>query len=80
MTESKQLTGMRLLWLGVGVIKSPLPLRLKYSMYLFKRIVNNKCFGKKTAIILFLVCFIVHPIHDPEWRGFRTRWTSSRSG
>ncbi|KAH7719731.1 GPA-11 protein [Aphelenchoides avenae] len=28
--------------------------RLKYSMYLFKRIVNNKCFGKKTAIILFL--------------------------
>ncbi|CAD5213209.1 unnamed protein product [Bursaphelenchus okinawaensis] len=28
--------------------------RLKYSMYLFKRIVNNPCFGKKTAIILFL--------------------------
>lgn len=23
-------------------------------MYLFKRIVNNKAFGKKTAIILFL--------------------------
>uniref|UniRef100_A0A915DJU8 Uncharacterized protein n=1 Tax=Ditylenchus dipsaci TaxID=166011 RepID=A0A915DJU8_9BILA len=28
--------------------------RLKYSMYLFKRIVNNRAFGKKTAIILFL--------------------------
>lgn len=28
--------------------------RLKYSMYLFKRVVNNPCFGKKTAIILFL--------------------------
>ncbi|KAI1720174.1 g-protein alpha subunit domain-containing protein [Ditylenchus destructor] len=28
--------------------------RLKYSMYLFKRIVNNKAFGKRTAIILFL--------------------------
>uniref|UniRef100_A0AC34R0Y4 G protein alpha subunit n=1 Tax=Panagrolaimus sp. JU765 TaxID=591449 RepID=A0AC34R0Y4_9BILA len=28
--------------------------RLKYSMYLFKRIVRNKCFSKRTAIILFL--------------------------
>nr|CAD2166018.1 unnamed protein product [Meloidogyne enterolobii] len=28
--------------------------RLKYSLYLFKRIVNNKAFGKRTAIILFL--------------------------
>ncbi|KAL3081922.1 hypothetical protein niasHT_037100 [Heterodera trifolii] len=28
--------------------------RLKYSMYLFKRIVNNKTFGKRTAFILFL--------------------------
>uniref|UniRef100_A0A7E4W2F6 G-protein alpha subunit n=1 Tax=Panagrellus redivivus TaxID=6233 RepID=A0A7E4W2F6_PANRE len=28
--------------------------RLKYSMFLFKRIVRNKCFSKRTAIILFL--------------------------
>uniref|UniRef100_A0A914XCM7 Uncharacterized protein n=1 Tax=Plectus sambesii TaxID=2011161 RepID=A0A914XCM7_9BILA len=28
--------------------------RLKYGMTLFQRIANNKCFGKKTAIILFL--------------------------
>uniref|UniRef100_A0A0M3HPZ2 G-protein alpha subunit n=1 Tax=Ascaris lumbricoides TaxID=6252 RepID=A0A0M3HPZ2_ASCLU len=28
--------------------------RLKYSMQLFKRVVNNKCFGKRTAMILFL--------------------------
>ncbi|XGW12211.1 hypothetical protein V3C99_013140 [Haemonchus contortus] len=28
--------------------------RLKYSMHLFKRVANNRCFGKKTAMILFL--------------------------
>ena len=28
--------------------------KLKYSMRLFKRTVNNKCFRKKTAMILFL--------------------------
>ncbi|CAI5442672.1 unnamed protein product [Caenorhabditis angaria] len=28
--------------------------RLRYSMELFKRIANHPCFGKKTAIILFL--------------------------
>ncbi|KHJ91132.1 g-protein alpha subunit [Oesophagostomum dentatum] len=27
---------------------------LKYSMHLFKRVANNKCFGKRTAMILFL--------------------------
>ncbi|KAL6733229.1 hypothetical protein Aduo_003893 [Ancylostoma duodenale] len=28
--------------------------RLKYSMHLFKRVANNRCFGKRTAMILFL--------------------------
>ncbi|CAJ0567227.1 unnamed protein product, partial [Mesorhabditis spiculigera] len=28
--------------------------RLKYSLHLFKRVVNNQVFGKKTAMILFL--------------------------
>ncbi|VDL78253.1 unnamed protein product [Nippostrongylus brasiliensis] len=28
--------------------------RLKYSMHLFKRVANNRCFGKKTAMVLFL--------------------------
>ncbi|TMS34806.1 hypothetical protein L596_002323 [Steinernema carpocapsae] len=28
--------------------------RMKYSMQLFKSIVNNRCFGKKTAMILFM--------------------------
>ncbi|CAI4228276.1 unnamed protein product [Auanema sp. JU1783] len=38
---------------GNGKMKSEMN-RLKYSMRLFKRIFNNRCFGKKTAMILFL--------------------------